>query len=403
MSVYILRMRTILLAATILIAGGCSLQAPLAETPPLEVVVCKPVMEKIEDLDIFTGTVSAKEIVEVRSRVRGHIEEIPFKEGDEIDAGADLFLLDSQPFKADLKQAKGQLATWQAKLTLADERIAIYKPLADKGTVSREELLSAMAAKGEALGGIETAKGKIMEAEQNIEFCRIRSKIAGRVGEALLTKGNLVNVGGGETLLTTVVSVDPMYVKFNVTEQVLSNYRRVLRERAAKNGAAEDPDKISFPLELALVGETAFSYKGVVDFVDNRIDPATSSQKVRGRFTNPKGPDGRRMMTSGAFARVRFSIVEAYPATLVAERAILTDQSQKYVLVVNKAKGNTVERVDVVVSKRAQDSGLRAVEAGLKGDEWIIVEGVNRVRPGVTVNPRDDKMPRRPIPAKTGN
>jgi RND family efflux transporter MFP subunit len=200
--------------------------------------------------------------------------------------------------------------------------------------------------------------------------------------------------------LTTVVSVDPMYVKFNVNEQALRGYEKVLSERALKSKESLKNGKPVIPLELALIGDPGFPYKGVIDFVDNRIDPATSSQKVRGRFANPKGKDGRRPLTAGMFARIRVSIAEAYPAILVADRAILTDQSLKYVLVVNKEKKNVVERVDVVPSKRLQESGLRAIEAGLKGDEWIIVEGVNRARPGMTVSPKEEKMPRRPIAVK---
>ena len=150
-----------------------------------------------------------------------------------------------------------------------------------------------------------------------------------------------------------------------------------------------------------MAGESSFAYKGFVDFVDNRVDPGTSSIKVRAKFDNPKGPDGRRPLTAGMFARVRGAVAEPYPAILVADRAILTDQSLKYVLVVNRAKNNVVERVDIIAANRVQEDGRRVVEAGLKGDEWIIVEGVNRARPGVVVNPGEPKpMPRRPVGGK---
>lgn len=375
---------------------GCTHEPAVVETPPVEVVVAQPVSEKIEDWDVYTGTVESKEMVDIRARVRGHIQSVPFTEGEEIVAGTDLFILDSEPFKADLGQAKGQLATWEAKLKLAEERIAIYKPLAEKGSVSREELLSALAAKGEAIGGIDTAKGKILEAELNIQFCKIKAPISGVVGEALLTKGDLANASGSESLLTTIVAVDPMYVKFNVNESAVRQYQKLMRERSAKNKepAKERTEKI--PVEMALVGDVGFPHKGYVDFIDNRVDSATSSQMIRARFDNPKGPDNRRVLTAGMFARVRASISDPYPAILVADRAILTDQSLKYVLVVDKSKKNVVERVDVTVSERLQESGLRAVEAGLKGDEWIIVDGVNRARPGVTVTPTEGTMPRRP-------
>jgi RND family efflux transporter MFP subunit len=384
---------------------GCSREAALAPTPPLEVVVsqalpqgAKP--ELIADWDVYTGNVEAKDSVEVRSRVRGHVKEVLFAEGEEIAAGTDLYVIDSDPFQADLKQAKGQLSTWEAKLKLADEKIAFYKPLADKGTVSREELLKVMADKGEAIGAIDGARGKIMESELNISFCKIATPIAGKVGEALLSKGDLVNASGADSLLTTVVAVDPMYVSFNVNERAYQRYRKLLLEKALKDPSAAKDAKPKIPVELAVAGDEGFPHKGFVDFVDNRVDPGTGSIKVRARFDNPKGPDGRRALTVGLFARVRVTLGEPSAAILVADRAILTDQSLKYVLAVNKAKDNVVERVDITASNRLQEDGRRAVESGLKGDEWIIVEGVNRARPGVSVNPKEGKMPRRPVAGK---
>src|SRR5262249_30724482 len=199
-----------------------------------------------------------------------------------------------------------------------------------------------------------------------------------------------------DSLLTTIVGVDPMYVNFNVTERAYQEYRRLLLERAAKSPAAGKDAKLTIPVELGIAGDTRFPFKGFVDFVDNRVDPLTGSIKVRAKFENPKGPDGRRPLTAGMFARIRVAIADPYKALLVADRAILSDQSLKYVLVVNREKSNTVERVDITPSSRVQESGLRVVEAGLKGSEWIIVEGVNRARPGMTVNPKEGQMPRRP-------
>lgn len=387
----------LLLVATMISLPGCKRQVPVAEVPPVEVVIAQPVKEKIEGWDVYTGTVEARESVEVRSRVRGEIKEVNFKEGEEIAAGTELFLIDSGPFQADLSQAKGQLATWEAKLKLAEERVALYKPLAEKGTVSKEELLKAYSDRGEAIGGIDASRGKILEAELNIGYCKITSPIAGKVGEAVITKGNMVSGSGTDNMLATVIAVDPMYVYFNVNERALLNYRNLLNERAAKDPNAAKGEKPKIPVQLALTGDMSFPFKGIIDFVDNRVDPATGSIKVRARFENPKGPDGGRPLSSGLFARVRIAIADPYQGILVTDRAILTDQSLKYVLVVNKEKKNLVERVDVTVSNSVQESGLREVQAGLKGDEWIILEGVNRARPGVTVNPKEGTTPRRPV------
>jgi len=388
--------RALTLAFVTLVFAGCTQEPPLAKTPPVEVVISQPIKEKVADWDTYTGTIEAMESVEVRSRVRGEIKEVKFKDGDEISAGAELFVIDSDPFKADLKSAEGQLTTWQAKLKLAEEKIGIYKPLAEKGTVAKEELLNAFASKGEAIGGIDISKGKIMEAELNIGYCKITSRIAGKVSQALLTKGNLVNAGG-DNLLTTVVTVDPMYFYFYVNERALLNYLKVLREQAAKRAGKSDvsADKPVIPVEMGLINDTGFPHKGVIDFVDNRVDPATGSIKVRARFDNPKGPDGKRQLTAGLFARVRVLVADPYPALLIADRAILSDQSLKYVLVVDR-KDNLVERVDIEPANRVQENGLRVVNSGLTGDEWIIVEGVNRARPGVNVTPKEGAMPKRP-------
>jgi multidrug efflux system membrane fusion protein len=375
------------------VALGCNRETPVAETPPLEVVVAQPVSEKITDWDTYTGTVDAREYVEVKSRVRGYIKDVRFKEGEEIAAGTELFVIDSDPFEADLKQAKGLLTNWEAKLKFADEQLAIYKPLVEKGSVSTVEINKVTANKAEALGGVDTARGKILEAELNIGYCKITAPITGKVGEAVVTKGNLVGSGGAESLLTTIVGVDPMYVNFYVTQRAYQGYRDLLLKRAAKDSSAKS-DKLVIPVELSITPGDGFPFKGVIDFVDNKVDPATSSIKVRAKFENPKGPDGRRPLTAGLFARVRVTLAEARPALLIADRAILSDQNLKYVLVVNKEK--KVERVDVVVANRVQEDGLREVVAGLKGDEWIIVEGVNRAKPGASVAPTEGKMPRRP-------
>lgn len=375
---------------------GCPRETPVAEVPPVEVVVCQPIKETVEGWDLYTGTVESKESVEIRSRVRGEIKEVRFKEGEEIPAGTDMFLIDDGPFQADLSKAKGELTTWEAKQQLAEERVALYKPLAEKGSVSKEELLKAVSDRGEAVGGIAGAKGKILEAELNIGYCRISSPIAGKVGEAKFTKGNMVTGTGTDSVLARVVAIDPMYVYFNVNERALLNYRKLLGEQAAKTAGAMKEAAAKIPVELGLAAGTDYPFMGIIDFVDNRVDPATSSIKVRARFDNPKGADGNRALTSGLFARIRVRVTQPYQGIMVADRAILADQSLKYVLTVDKSKKNEVKRMDVETSNRVEESGLREVQGGLKGDEWIVVEGVNRTRPGATVEPKDGPMPRRP-------
>ena len=390
----------ILLAVLATAALGCNREPALVEPPPFEVMISQPVSEKIADWDLYTGTLDAKESVDIRSRVRGHIKEVRFQEGEEIAAGADLFIIDSTPFEADLKQAKGQLATWEAKLKFADEKMPAYKKLAETGAGSKEEYLKVITDKSEAIGGIDVSRGKIIAAELNIGFCKITAPISGRVGEAMLTTGNLVNSSGADSLLTTIVGVDPIYVNFYVNERAYENYRKLLRQIAEKDPAAPKGTKLKIPVEMSIDSDGRFPYKGFVDFVDNRVDSATGSIKVRAKFDNPVGADGRRPLTVGKFARLRITLADPYQATLVADRAILSDQSLKYVLVVNKEKNNTVERVDILAANRVQEDGLRVIQSGLNGKEWIIVEGVNRARPGATVKPTETAMPRQALPGK---
>ena len=375
---------------------GCNRDAGLTPPPPVEVIVCNPVKEKIEDWDTYTGTVDAKAPVQIRAnpRVQAEIKQVLFTEGEEIEADKLLFLIDDAQFQADLTVAKGQLTTSKADLKKAEETIAIYEPLAKSGTVAKEELVKAVGAKGQALGSVGVASGKIAEAENNIKYCKVQSSVAGKIGLALLTKGNIVNAGGTDSLLATIVPVDPLYVYFNVNQQALLTYQAFMLKKFEKDKQAAG--KVEIPVKMSVEGGTTFPFNGVIDFLDNQLDKNTGTVKVRARFDNPKGADGRRKLSPGMFARIRVAIGDAYTPILISDRAILPDQSLKYVLVVNKAKENKVERKDIVVSNRLQPDGLRAVE-GLNGDEWVIVEGVNRVRPGVAANPTEGKMPRRPV------
>jgi multidrug efflux system membrane fusion protein len=187
---------------------GCNREPPVTPPPPLEVVVSKPITnEAIEDWDVYTGTVEAKDSVPIQARVRGQIMQILFEEGNEIGADKLLFVIDDAPFKADLMQAKGQLLTWEAKLEAAEQKIKIYEPLEKKGTISKDELIQVVSAKNEAVGGKETAKGKIAEADNNIKYCQIKSPMAGKIGEPALKVGAMVNSAGSENVLTSSLSI----------------------------------------------------------------------------------------------------------------------------------------------------------------------------------------------------
>lgn len=375
--------------------AGCTHGPALTPPPPVEVVISQPVREQIEDWDIYTGTVESKDPVEIRSLIRGEVRKVLFKEGTEIEANKLLFVIDDSPYQADLKQAKGLLLTWEARLKGAEEKIAIYEPLEKKGTIAKEELIAARTNKGEAVGSIETAQGKIMEAEVNIKRCHINSPVAGKIGAINVPQGNIVDITPTAKPLATLIPVDPLYVDFYVSQRALLLYQAYMLKQYER--IKKDTSEKEIPVEMGLAEGASFPFKGIVDFADIKVDKNTGTYKVRARFPNPKGPNGMRALTPGLFARVRVAIGDPYSAVLISDRAILSDQSLKYVLVVNKQKNNDVERVDIVQSDRLQPNGLRAVESGLKGDEWIIVEGVNRARPGVAVNPKGAPMARRPL------
>lgn len=377
------------------LAPGCTHGPAVTPPPPLEVVVAKPITDQeVEDWDTYNGTIQAKETVDIRARVRGEIKKILFEEGAEIKKDTVLFELDDVPYKAALLQAKGQLATYQATLEAAEKKIKIYEPLEKSGSISKEELIQAYATRGEAIGGKEVAKGRILEAENNIGYCRIVAPMDGKIGEPNLKVGAIVNAGANDNVLATMVTVDPMYVYFFVTERALLNYQKGMLQRAAKD---KNTGKLKIPVQMALANETGYPHEGWVNFADIRIDDKTGMYKVRAVFTNPKAPDDIRPLTPGLFARVRVGVSPPYKPILIANRAILSDQSLQYVLVVNK--DNVAQRVDIEPSSRVQASGLRAVDAGLKGDELVIVEGINRVRPGMTVTIKGGPipMPQRPV------
>ncbi len=315
-----------------------------------------------------------------------------------VKAGELLFEIDPRPYKASLDAAQARKANAQANLKLATTEYERNYALFQRNAASAKDLEMWIAKKGSAVADISLTEAEIDRAKLDLEFSSIRAAITGRISRTQVTKGNLINTGGGDMLLTTIVAVEPMYVYFDVNERRCRNIKRWCA--AARTGAPGAPKgTLAIPVEMGLVADTGFPHKGIVDFIDNKVDPNTGTIRVRARFDNPPGPDGRPTLVAGFFARVRVAVAEPYPAVLVSDRAILSDQSLKYVLVVNKDAKNLVERVDIAPADRPQDDGLQAVLAGLKGDEWVIVEGVNRTRPGATVVPRRCRC-RRPTTGK---
>ncbi len=385
----------LMLAALCGAEWGCrsdSQAAPPAPTPP-EVTLSQVVERTVVDHEEFTGRTEAVHFVEVRSRVRGYLNAIHFKEGDEVQAGALLFEIDPRTFQAEVKNAEGQKAQWSAKRDKAQADVTRYEKLVPSGAASAQDLDKARAELGEALAAIQSAEAMVERAQLDLEFSRITAPIDGQVGQALITVGNLVpsDSGGSDGVLTTIVSMDPMYVYFTVNERSLLRIREQYRAGMPDGAVAPPVGELKIPAYLGLANEEGFPHTGMIDFADNQVDPGSGTLRVRAPFDN-----ARRVFKPGLFARLQVPVSEPYQAILVSQQALGTDQGQKYVLVVNDT--GVVERRFVKVGP-LQDDGLQVVSAGLQAGEWIVVNGLQRARPGKPVTPQRAAMPTRAVGA----
>ena len=308
----------------------------------------------------------------MRPRVTGYIESVNFTEGSTVRKGDLLFVIDPRPYRAELSKAEAELARAVARSELTASDAARSGKLVDIKAVSREEYDTRINASREAKADVAAARAAVDAAKLNLEFTRITSPIDGRVSKAAVTAGNLVT-GGSNTaaLLTTVVSLDPMYVTFEGDEQIYLKYNELSRrgERSSSRDAAN-------PVLMGLANESDYPHRGEMVFVDNQVDPRTGTIRARASFDNKNG-----YLTPGLFARVKLLGHNSYRAVLVDDRAVGTDQSQKFVYVVDAQNKVTYRPVKV---GRLTD-GLRIVQQGLQPGENVIVNGLQRVRPGVVV------------------
>jgi len=367
--------------------SGCRSETKVAAPPPPEVSVSQPVEEPVQETLEFTGRISAVDSVEVRARVTGYITKVAFTDGALVKAGDLLFEIDPREYQAAALRAEGEVARLRAQLARTESEVARNQTLRPSGAASARELERAVAEKGAAEGELKAKLAQLELARLDIEFTQVTAPVAGRASRAEITQGNLVVVGAsGGPLLTTIVSLDPIYVNFDADERALV---RVQKTTIARDGTAtpENVRAANLPVLVALADENDFPHRGTIDFVDNQIDPSTGTIHVRAVLPNPN-----RLLSPGLFARVRVPVGETRPGVLVTDRAIATDQDRKYVLVVNEQ--NVVEYRPVKLG--AIHGGLRAVDEGLAPNEWVIVNGIQRVRPGVTVTPQ--KVSMRPGP-----
>jgi membrane fusion protein, multidrug efflux system len=370
-----------------LLLAGCGDDTPaLAPSEAPVVTVSQPLEKEITDYDQYTGRIEAAETVEVRARVRGELTKIHFKDGALVKAGDPLFDLDPRTYKAALDVALAKKANAEAQLKLAEAEVDRTRTLYATKSAAASELESWIAKKGVALAEVRQTEAEIDRAQLDVEFTRIKAPIAGKISRPLVTTGNLVNAGGADTLLTTIVSVDPIYVYFDVDELALKKYR----ERRAKEVGTNPKDVPAIPVSLGLIGdEGRFSRQGTIDFAENRLNPATGTIRVRAVFPNKDS-----QLTPGQFARVKVPTGTPYKGLLVTDQAIGIDQGQKYLLIVNRQ--NKAEYRAVTPGRLDGDLRIFKPGAGLNPGERVIVNGVQRVRPGIEVKPERVDMPTRP-------
>ncbi|MBX6331802.1 MAG: efflux RND transporter periplasmic adaptor subunit [Gemmatimonadaceae bacterium] len=340
--------------------------------PPPQVTVARVIQREVADWDEFTGRLQAVDAVEVRPRVSGYIQRVTFKEGKEVKRGDVLFVIDPRPYQAELDRATAQLEEARTRAQLAEREVQRAQTLIARQAISREELDARTSAQAEAEAAVRAAAAAVESAKLNLDWTRVRAPIDGRVGRAEVTEGNLVQSSPpAATLLTTIVSVDPVYVYFDSDEQTYLKYTD-----PARHGNAQRWRDIRHPVYLGLANEDGFPHKGYVDFVDNRIDPTTGTIRARAVFSNAE-----RIFTPGLFARVKLIGSQRTNVALVRDAAVGTNQDRKFVLVLKP--DSTVDYRPVRLGRVVD--GLRIVREGLAPGELIVVNGLQRVRPGMKV------------------
>jgi RND family efflux transporter MFP subunit len=368
--------KSLVLVVTIGGQVSCNKQGPAQEGQPPPVTISKPVPKEIVEWDEYTARTDAVENVNITPRVSGYINNITFKAGDLVNKGDLLFVIDPRPYQATLDQAQGQEREAEANQQLQDANFARQDKLRQTGVIAKEDYDTALSNKNQAAARVLAAQASVESAQLNLTFTQITSPITGRISREQVTVGNLVQAD--TTLLTNIVSVDPIYAYFYVDERAVLNYAQQVRE-----GKLADARSGAVPVFLQLENETGFPHEGSIDYLSNQFNSSTGTLAVRGLFPNANG-----VLIPGGFARIRVAATPLHSAFLVTDRAIGTDQGQKYVLVVGS--DNVVSVKPVVLGPDVD--GLRVVRSGLTGDENVVINGVINARPGSKVDPQPGDM-----------
>ncbi|WP_239691095.1 efflux RND transporter periplasmic adaptor subunit [Pseudomonas sp. NFPP07] len=360
----------------LLALGGCDEKGePVAAAAPV-VEVTTVSVQAVREWDLFNGRISAIDAVDLRPRVSGYVDRVAFREGDEVEKGQTLFVIDPRPYREALASAQARLARARATVRLASEQDRRGQALVKQSALSREEGDIRSASLAQGVADVNAAVAEVATAQLNLDFTQVRAPFSGRVGRAMLTLGNLAQAD--QSVLTSIVSQDPMYVYFDADEQSLLRYTELL-SKGQRPG-------VSNTVRVGLANDVGtFPLTGTVDFLDNQVDPATGTIRVRAVLPNPE-----RRLTAGLFARVRLEGGSETHAVLIDDRAVQTDQDRKYVYVIGPQ--NQALRKDVTLGR--QLDGLRVISAGLAAGDRVVLNGAQKIfYPGMAVEPRDIAAP----------
>jgi RND family efflux transporter MFP subunit len=376
----------VLALAFVISLSGCERAAESRSAPPPTVTVSRPLNQEVIHWDEYSAYLSSPDTSNVEARVSGLVEEAPFQEGAIVQKGDLLFQIDPRQFQADYDSKKAAVSQTTSIADQARVHLRRFAEVVGTRAVSQDDYDSAKASYEEAKASLEAAGAALETSSLYLQWTRVTAPISGHISRMNVQVGNLVNGGSGQaTLLTTIVSIDPIYCYINVPESAALRYQELaIQEKYANVAGAR------IPCFLQLENETSFSHEGVIDFVDNQIDTSTGTVQMRGVLANPTG-----LLTPGLFALMRIPGSGRYMALLIPDEAVNTDQNERFVLIVDK---------DGLVQRRPVKLGalfgtFRSITDGLRSDEWVIVNGIQSAQPGAKVKPHEAPVPTKSLEA----
>ena len=362
----------IILSLSVFLGNQPSIADTQIPQPPPTVKIAQPVRKTITQWDEYTGRIDAVNIVELRARVSGYLEKVNFKAGENVKKGDVLFVLDSRPYKAQLNYATAELEKNKTKRDLAKNDLVRAQSLFKANAISAEEFDNRNNTFKEAVAAVASAEANVLIAQINLDDCQLKAPIDGRISKETFTTGNLINSAENQSL-ATIMSMDPVYMYADIDEQAVLKYRR-----QAAQANHHITDLKGMPVALKLSSENDYTHQGHIDYLSPKEDTKTSTITIRGIFSNPD-----ELLRPGYFARMRVQSDMPYSALLIPDRAIGTDQAQHFVWIVKE--DNQVEYRQVKLG--AHEQGLRVITEGVAAEEWIVTDGLLKVRPQIKDNP----------------